>query len=46
VQVEGNQVLTVSLLNGEADEASLPRRGETVRVAWAREAMVQLEPGG
>jgi putative spermidine/putrescine transport system ATP-binding protein len=46
VRVEGNQVLTLSLLNGEGDEASLPRRGDTVRVAWAREAMVQLEPGG
>jgi len=46
VQVEGNQVLTVSVLNGETDESSLPRRGDTVRLAWAPEAMVQLEPGG
>ncbi|NMO20285.1 ABC transporter ATP-binding protein [Pyxidicoccus fallax] len=46
VRVEGNQVLTLSMLNGEADEASLPRRGDTVRVAWAPEAMVQLESGG
>jgi putative spermidine/putrescine transport system ATP-binding protein len=45
VQVEGAQVLTVSLLNGETDEAALPRRGDPVRVAWAREAMVELEPG-
>jgi putative spermidine/putrescine transport system ATP-binding protein len=46
VQVEGHQVLTLSLLNGETDEAALPRRGDTVRVAWAREAMVRLEQGG
>ncbi|WP_164001557.1 ABC transporter ATP-binding protein [Pyxidicoccus caerfyrddinensis] len=46
VQVEGHHVLTLSLLNGEADEAALPRRGDTVRVAWAREAMVRLEPEG
>jgi putative spermidine/putrescine transport system ATP-binding protein len=45
VQVEGDQVLTVSLLNGEVDEAALPRQGDPVRVAWAREAMVELEQG-
>jgi putative spermidine/putrescine transport system ATP-binding protein len=46
VQVEGDHVLTLSLLNGEADEAALPRRGDTVRLAWACEAMVRLAPEG
>jgi putative spermidine/putrescine transport system ATP-binding protein len=43
VQVEGGQVLTVCLPNGEAQEAGLPRPGETVRLAWSSSAMVELE---
>jgi putative spermidine/putrescine transport system ATP-binding protein len=46
VQVEGNQLLTVTVPNGEGEEAALPRRGETVRLAWSRQAMVELESRG
>jgi putative spermidine/putrescine transport system ATP-binding protein len=45
VRVEGDQVLTVSLANGEGEDAALPQRGDTVRLAWSRQAMVPLEPG-
>jgi putative spermidine/putrescine transport system ATP-binding protein len=43
VEVEGGQRLTVSLPNGE-EEASRPRAGEAVRLAWSHQAMVALEP--
>jgi len=44
VEVPGGPLINVSLPNAE-DEASRPAHGESVRLAWSRHAMVELEPG-
>jgi putative spermidine/putrescine transport system ATP-binding protein len=44
VEVAGGLLLAVSLSNSE-DTAVAPVPGEAVRLAWSRQAMVELEPG-
>jgi putative spermidine/putrescine transport system ATP-binding protein len=44
VEVAGGLLLAVSLPNGE-EAATAPALGEAVRLAWSRQAMVELEPG-
>ena len=44
VEVPGGLLLSVSLPNTE-DELGRPAHGESVRLAWSRQAMVELEPG-
>ena len=44
VEVPGGLMLNMNLPNGE-DEAGRPAIGEAVRLAWSRQAMVELEPG-
>jgi putative spermidine/putrescine transport system ATP-binding protein len=44
VELPGGPLLSVSLPNGE-DEVTRPAPGESVRLAWSRQAMVELEPG-
>jgi putative spermidine/putrescine transport system ATP-binding protein len=44
VEVPGGPLLNVSLPNGE-EEAGRPAPGDAVRLAWSRQAMVELEPG-
>jgi putative spermidine/putrescine transport system ATP-binding protein len=44
VEAPGGLLLGVSLPNGE-DEAGRPAPGESVWLAWSRQAMVELEPG-
>lgn len=46
VQVEGGRVLTVLVPNTESEQQGLPQPGEAVRLAWHRQAMVELEQGG
>jgi putative spermidine/putrescine transport system ATP-binding protein len=45
VEVPGGSLINVSLPNEEG-EAVRPALGEAVRLAWSRQAMVELEPGG
>ncbi len=44
VEVPGGPMISVNVPNGE-DEAVRPAPGEAVRLAWSRQAMVELEPG-
>ncbi len=44
VEVPGGPHLAVSLPNGE-EEVERPAPGESVRVTWSRQSMVELEPG-
>ncbi|MFL5346138.1 MAG: ABC transporter ATP-binding protein [Hyalangium sp.] len=44
VEVPGGPLLSVNVPNSE-DEALRPSPGEAVRLAWSRQAMVELEPG-
>jgi putative spermidine/putrescine transport system ATP-binding protein len=44
VEVFGGLLLAVSLSNAE-EAAATPALGEAVRLAWSRQAMVELEPG-
>ncbi|HYH98851.1 ABC transporter ATP-binding protein [Hyalangium sp.] len=44
VDVPGSSPLNVNLPNSE-DETGRPAIGEAVRLAWSRQAMVELEPG-
>jgi putative spermidine/putrescine transport system ATP-binding protein len=43
VEVPGGLLLAVSLSNGE-DVPAVPAQGEAVRIAWSRQAVVELEP--
>ncbi len=44
VEVPGGLMLSVNVPNSE-DELIRPAQGEAVRLAWSRQAMVELEPG-
>lgn len=46
VSVGDGQLLAVTVANGEEEDGSLPRIGESVRLAWAPQSMVMLESRG